>query len=70
MVNILKQYNKQLDDQQMSLLLEKRGSANPLWLSLACEELRVSGDFNTINEKIISLADELLRLVSFGYREL
>lgn len=66
MENILKQYNKRLDDQQMSLLLEKKGSANPLWLSLACKELRVSGDFNKINEKIISLSDELLRFVDLA----
>ena len=33
-------YNKRLDDSQMRLLLSKDGSANPLWLSLACEELR------------------------------
>ena len=64
MANILRQYNKRLDDHQMSLLLDKKGSANPLWLSLACEELRVCGDFNKIDEKVTGLSDELLRLAS------
>ncbi|XP_048581022.1 TPR repeat-containing protein DDB_G0287407 isoform X2 [Nematostella vectensis] len=60
--NILKLYNKRLDDQQMSLLLKKEGSANPLWLTLACEELRVFGHFNMMDEKISSLKNDLISL--------
>jgi hypothetical protein len=60
-VNTLSRYNKRLDDEQMKLLLSKKGSANPLWLSLACEELRVYGVFKMVNEKIQSLSDDLLR---------
>lgn len=59
--NILRQYNKRLDERQMSMLLEKEGSANPLWLTLACEELRVYGHFNKMDEKIASLSDDLIR---------
>ncbi|CAB3986857.1 Hypothetical predicted protein [Paramuricea clavata] len=61
-VNTLSRYNKRLDDEQMKLLLSKKGSANPLWLSLACEELRVYGVFKMVNEKIQSLSDDLLSL--------
>lgn len=60
--NILRLYNKRLDDRQMSMLLEKEGSANPLWLTLACEELRVYGVFNLMDEKIASLSDDLISL--------
>ena len=59
--NILRLYNKRLDDRQMSMLLDKEGSANPLWLTLACEELRVYGVFNKMDEKIASLSDDLIR---------
>ena len=48
----------------MSMLLEKQGSANPLWLTLACEELRVYGVFNLMDEKIASLSDDLIRWVT------
>ena len=54
-------YNKRLDDSQMRLLLSKDGSANPLWLSLACEELRLFGSFEKVLQKIRELADDLLR---------
>lgn len=60
--NILRQYNKRLDERQMSMLLEKQGSANPLWLTLACEELRVYGVFDLMDEKIASLSDDLISL--------
>ena len=47
----------------MDTLLEKQGSANPLWLTLACEELRVFGKFETLLEKINSLPDDLIKYV-------
>jgi hypothetical protein len=40
---ILARYNKQLDAQQMHHLLNNSGSISPLWLAIACEELRVYG---------------------------
>jgi len=60
--NILSQYNKRLDDQQMTALLQKEGSSNPLWLTLACEELRVFGKFEMLLEKIHNLPDDLINL--------
>ena len=57
---MLGRYNKRLDDEQMSNLLSKKSSENPLWLSIACEELRVFGSFRRISDKINQLADGLL----------
>lgn len=47
----------------MDCLLAKEASANPLWLSIACEELRVFGLFNKVTEMIKDLADGLLEYV-------
>ncbi|KAK2162086.1 hypothetical protein LSH36_104g03069 [Paralvinella palmiformis] len=41
----LLEYNKRLSDEEMSTFLKKKAVTNPLWLSVACEELRVSGEF-------------------------
>eukprot|EP00794_Sanderia_malayensis_P003244 gene3244-3725_t len=60
--NILSQYNKRLHIDQMVTLLDKEGSSNPLWLTLACEELRVFGSFEKLQEKIHSLPDDLISL--------
>lgn len=57
---LLGQYNKRLDPQQLDSLLSKKSSENPLWLSIACEELRVFGQFRQLSDKINSLADGLL----------
>ena len=50
----------------MKLLMASPGASNPLWLSLACEELRVFGVFETITHHIKSLPatiKELLQLI-------
>ena len=50
----------------MKLLMASPGASNPLWLSLACEELRVFGVFETITRHIKSLPatiKELLQLI-------
>lgn len=60
--NILQIYNKRLDPEQMEVLLNKKGSENPLWLTLACEELRVFGKFETLIYKIKDLPDDLISL--------
>ncbi len=57
---MLGKYNKQLDAEQEKSLLDKSSSENPLWLSIACEELRVFGQFRQINDKINQMADGLL----------
>ncbi|XP_033113072.1 telomerase protein component 1-like [Anneissia japonica] len=62
-VESLGKYNKKLDEEQMSSLLSKESSQNPLWLSIACEELRVYGLFEKLSKKITSLPDGLLSLL-------
>ncbi|CAH1246870.1 TEP1 [Branchiostoma lanceolatum] len=47
-----KEYNKILDDEQLDLLTSSAGAGNPVWLAMACEELRVFGDFSRLTEKI------------------
>ena len=56
----LGKFNKKLDMDQMISLLSKQSSENPLWLSVACEELRVYGNFRAMTDKINTLADGLL----------
>lgn len=60
MNELLGRYNKRLDEEQMTCLLSKQSSENPLWLSIACEELRVFGHYRQISDKINQLADGLL----------
>lgn len=48
---------------QMRLLIGKGDSGNPLYLSIACEELRVFGEFRNLTKKITSLPDDLLGLL-------
>ncbi|XP_030843348.1 telomerase protein component 1 [Strongylocentrotus purpuratus] len=61
---MLGQFNKRLDEEQMVSLLSKEASQNPLWLSIACEELRVYGVFAKVTDKINTLADGLLELLA------
>ncbi len=56
------EFHKQLNEDQMNMLLAKKNSENPLWLSLACEELRLFGVYRQLTQKIQSLADGLLEL--------
>ena len=60
MEELLGRYNKRLDPDQLECLLAKSSSSNPLWLSIACEELRVFGSFRQISDKVNQLADGLL----------
>ena len=55
---------QRLDMEQMSSLISHKGAAVPLWLGLACGELRVYGDFRTLTHKIQSLPDSLDGLLS------
>jgi telomerase protein component 1 len=52
-------YRKQVDAYQMEQLLAKRESASPLYLIVACEELRVFGEFERVTELITNLPDEV-----------
>ena len=56
----LAKFNKRLDPIQMRSMLDKESSQNPLWLSIACEELRVFGIFEQVQDKINALANGLL----------
>lgn len=48
-------YNKKLDPDQMTSLVGNEGSANMLWLAIACEELRQFGVFEAVTERIKKL---------------
>ncbi|EDQ86903.1 uncharacterized protein MONBRDRAFT_27684 [Monosiga brevicollis MX1] len=56
---LLGAYNKQLDDEQMTLLLDNPGSHNFFWLTAVCEELRVYGVFETVTTRIRQLPPEV-----------
>ena len=47
----------------MSTLVSQDSAAVPLWLSIACEELRVFGDFRTLTSKIKTLTGTLSGLL-------
>lgn len=64
----LKGYNKKLDERQMSILVGKKQSNLPLWLTIACEELRVFGEIRKLDEKVKSLDDELPGLIEQALR--
>ena len=60
---VMGRYNKSLDEIQMASLFQKASSNNPLWLTVACEQLRhLEGPQMTT--KIDTLQDGLLELVS------
>jgi nephrocystin-3 len=59
----LKGYNKKLDDKQLSSVVSKRESNLPLWLTIACEELRVYGEVRKLDDRIATLHDELPGLI-------
>lgn len=59
----LSHYSKKLSTEQLHELLQKSSSTNPLWISFACEELRVYGVFEMLTRKIIDLPDTLQGLL-------
>lgn len=52
-------FQQRLDADQLELLLQHESSRLPLWMSIACEELRVFGDFRTVTTKIKGFPGEL-----------
>ena len=53
-----------MDDYQLKLLIDKPTSTRlPLWLSFACNELRIFGEFTQINNKIKDLPNDLYELI-------
>ncbi|XP_056408239.1 telomerase protein component 1-like [Hyla sarda] len=59
----LSRYCKILSTEQLYKLLQKSSSTHPLWISLACEELRVYGVFEMLTKKIIGLPGTLQGLL-------
>ena len=61
--SLFTQYNKRLDEEQLEMLASQKDAGNPLWLALACEELRLFGEFERLTNKIRELPDNLRELV-------
>ncbi|ESO94433.1 hypothetical protein LOTGIDRAFT_232289 [Lottia gigantea] len=61
--DILRRYNKSLTERQINRFLRKASSDNPLWLSIACEELQLVNDIDLIDDKIESLPDGLVNIL-------
>eukprot|EP01105_Mastigella_eilhardi_P019923 TRINITY_DN470_c0_g1_i2.p1 TRINITY_DN470_c0_g1~~TRINITY_DN470_c0_g1_i2.p1 ORF type:complete len:2366 (+),score=662.97 TRINITY_DN470_c0_g1_i2:216-7313(+) len=63
---ILEEYHKKLDDRpmndQLRVLLKKTDAGRPLYLVVACEELRVFGVYEQLTEKIKSLPPTMGKL--------
>eukprot|EP01127_Copromyxa_protea_P014003 TRINITY_DN3838_c0_g2_i1.p1 TRINITY_DN3838_c0_g2~~TRINITY_DN3838_c0_g2_i1.p1 ORF type:complete len:2315 (-),score=541.03 TRINITY_DN3838_c0_g2_i1:41-6064(-) len=59
-------YHKKLDEKpmntQMRVLLRKADAGNPLYLTVACEELRVFGVYERVSDRIKRMSDKLPRL--------
>ena len=53
-----------LDSSQLAALTSHSGATSPLWLTTACDELRVFGDFSRLTRKIQSLGDDFSTLIS------
>ncbi|XP_064604560.1 TPR repeat-containing protein DDB_G0287407-like isoform X2 [Liolophura sinensis] len=60
---MLGRYRRSLSESQVEKLLAKESSENPLWLSVACEEIRLIDDSSVIDSTIDNLADGLLNLL-------
>ncbi len=67
---ILSRYNKVLSPAQMDALLNNPGSNNLTWLTLACEELRVFGVFETLTRHIERLPSDVSSLVALQLNRL
>eukprot|EP00004_Rigifila_ramosa_P012313 TRINITY_DN2659_c0_g1_i6.p1 TRINITY_DN2659_c0_g1~~TRINITY_DN2659_c0_g1_i6.p1 ORF type:complete len:1175 (-),score=306.98 TRINITY_DN2659_c0_g1_i6:1339-4374(-) len=56
----LAEYGKKLDEResnnQMAVLLEKEDASRPLFLGIACEELRVFGEFEQVGHFLIKMS--------------
>ena len=48
---------------QMNILVNKSDAGRPLWLTIACEELRVFGEFRKLTKVIQDLPQDLIGLL-------
>jgi len=64
--SILARYHKKLDEKpmnnQMRVLIKKGECSSPLYITVACEELRVFGVYERIADRIKSMGDKLPKL--------
>lgn len=60
--NLLGEWRRKLDAEQMAALLAHPGAANPLYLRVALEELRLFGKFEELNTRIRNLSSDLPEL--------
>eukprot|EP00049_Salpingoeca_infusionum_P007618 m.123911 g.123911 ORF g.123911 m.123911 type:complete len:2859 (-) comp13763_c1_seq1:490-9066(-) len=62
----LQRYRRALDESsfnnQMSILISKRDAGSPIFLGVACQELRLDASFDNLNEKLQALASTLPEL--------
>lgn len=58
----LRKHSKKLSSSQMELLLKKKDSNRPLYLTVACEELRVFGVFEQLESRIKQMAENVPEL--------
>jgi len=59
----LRGFSRSLETSQLSALLDKTGAVDPLYLVIACEELRVFGSFERLTEKITNFASTIPTLL-------
>ncbi|XP_033737542.1 LOW QUALITY PROTEIN: nephrocystin-3-like [Pecten maximus] len=62
---LLKKYNRCLSTSQLGRLMAKQTSENPLWLTVACEEIRLLDDLCDVDRKIAELPESLLSLLEY-----
>lgn len=60
----LNKFNKKLDSDQLSLIVSRPCANNPLWLKILSEELRIFGDFRTLDMKIDQISDSVESLLT------
>ena len=58
----LMKFSKKLTPEQMRILLSKKDSSRPLYLTVACEELRVFGVFEKLTQRIVDFPNEIPKL--------
>jgi hypothetical protein len=55
---------QKLDSDQLSLIVSRPCATNPLWLKILSEELRIFGDFQTLDTKINQISDSVESLLT------
>jgi len=55
----LKPYRKALTKEQMAVILKKKESGKPLYLTIVAEELRLYGEYERVNQKIAGFSETI-----------